>query len=103
MPVRPPRPRRRASAKRIAFALVFAGGAALFFALDLARYFDPVVLRRELASWQGYVGDHPAWSAVVFFLAYALAGAVSIPGAIIRTLVAGALFGLVLGTAIVWI
>ncbi len=52
----------------------------------------------ELTAW---AGSHPWQAAALFFLLYVVATALSLPGAAVLTLAAGAIFGLVRGTLIV--
>ena len=71
-----------------------------WFALGLGRYLSLDVLRSEhgrLAAWRS---GHPLQAALAFFAVYVAVTGLSLPGATILTLAAGALFGLVWGTVI---
>jgi uncharacterized membrane protein YdjX (TVP38/TMEM64 family) len=74
-------------------------GTIAFFALDLQRYlsFEELSRRRDaLLAWRD---GHQALAVLVFVSLYALAVAVSVPGAIWFTIIGGFLFGVVAGTA----
>ena len=80
--------------------LLVAGGAAfaLFFALDLDRLFTLDALkanRQTLIAWQQ---AHPVPAVLGFMAVYIVQTALSLPGAAILSLAAGALFGPLLGT-----
>jgi uncharacterized membrane protein YdjX (TVP38/TMEM64 family) len=75
--------------------------ALAFFALDLGRYLTLDGLKGGLAEFEALRADSPVGVALAFFAAYVVATALSVPGAMILTLGAGALFGFSLGTLIV--
>ncbi len=74
---------------------------AAFFALDLGQYFSLGYIKSAQGSFTALYGDQPALVIGVFFAAYVAVAALSLPGAAIMTLLAGAVFGLVIGTIIV--
>ncbi len=78
------------------FALVSA-----FFAFDLGRYLTLDQLKVQQAGLEAYRESHPLLSALLFFTLYVAVTGLSIPGAAIMTLAAGAIFGLVWGTVLV--
>ena len=55
-------------------------------------------LKARQEALQGWTAAHPAGAAIGFFALYVLVAGLSLPGAAILTLAAGALFGLVEGT-----
>lgn len=72
--------------------------AALFFAFDLGRFLTLESLKNNrdlLLAWQG---DHRLATVALFMLIYIAQTALSLPGATILSLSAGALFGPWLGT-----
>src|SRR5687767_9676758 len=83
----------------VAGLLVVAVGA--FFALDLGRYLSLDFFRAQQAAIDAYVAERPLAAAAVFFLVYVAVTGLSLPGAALMTLVAGAIFGLLWGTVIV--
>lgn len=85
--------------------LVIAGVIALaigaFFTLDLGRYLSLDFFRAQQAAIDAYVDAHRVRAAAVFFVIYVAVTGLSLPGAAIMTLIAGAIFGLLWGTIIV--
>ena len=80
-------------------ALVFA--IAAFFALGLNRYFSLDFFRSQRAVMDAYVSESPTKAGLLFFFIYIAVTGLSLPGAAVMTLIAGALFGIVRGTVIV--
>jgi pyruvate/2-oxoglutarate dehydrogenase complex dihydrolipoamide dehydrogenase (E3) component/uncharacterized membrane protein YdjX (TVP38/TMEM64 family) len=81
-------------------ALVLAGVAA-FFLLDLGAYLTLDSLKARQADLAALLEARPLLVIGGFFLIYVATTALSLPGAAILTLAAGAIFGLGLGTLIV--
>jgi pyruvate/2-oxoglutarate dehydrogenase complex dihydrolipoamide dehydrogenase (E3) component/uncharacterized membrane protein YdjX (TVP38/TMEM64 family) len=75
--------------------------AAAFFAFGGHRYLTFESIKAQQAAIQSYYAGHPWQTAAGFFLIYIAVTAVSLPGAAVMTLVAGAIFGLLWGTVIV--
>ena len=80
---------------------VIAAGIVAFFAFDLKQYFSIEYFQSQRAAIEGYFQAHPLQTAAAYFLAYVAVTGLSLPGAAILTLVAGAIFGLLWGTVIV--
>ncbi|MFK7995922.1 MAG: FAD-dependent oxidoreductase [Granulosicoccus sp.] len=74
---------------------------AAFFIFDLGRFFSLEYLKSEQAALNALYESRPLMVIAVFFLGYIAVTALSLPGAAILTLAAGAQFGLLLGTLIV--
>ena len=72
-----------------------------FFALDLARFFSLDYIKGAQAEFAALYAQKPLLVIAAFFAVYIAVAALSLPGAAILTLLAGAIFGLVLGTVIV--
>jgi pyruvate/2-oxoglutarate dehydrogenase complex dihydrolipoamide dehydrogenase (E3) component/uncharacterized membrane protein YdjX (TVP38/TMEM64 family) len=72
-----------------------------FFALDLDRHLTLDGLKGSLAQFEAWRSASPIFVAIAFFVLYVVVTALSLPGAVIMTLAAGALFGLLQGTLIV--
>src|SRR5688500_12081285 len=87
--------------KRLGLLLVIAAGIAAFFLLDLGSYLTIDALKARRLELASLLEEHPLLLIGGFFLFYVAVTALSLPGAAIMTLAAGAVFGLVLGTAIV--
>ncbi len=71
-----------------------------WFALGLGHYLSLDVLKGEQARLETWRAGNPLRAAAVFFAVYVAVTGLSLPGATILTLAAGALFGLVWGTLI---
>ncbi|MCB1916835.1 MAG: FAD-dependent oxidoreductase [Rhodocyclaceae bacterium] len=80
-------------------ALAVAVGA--YFAFDLGQYLSLDYLKARQAELEAFTGANPFGAAVLFFVVYVVVTGLSIPGAAVLTLVAGAMFGLVWGTVLV--
>ncbi len=74
---------------------------AAFFLFDLGRYFSLDYFKSQQAAIDSYYHAHAFETIAAFLAIYITAIAVSIPGATVLTLAAGAIFGLVNGTIIV--
>jgi len=84
--------------------VVVAAGLALvglFFALDLGHFLSLDNIKRHQADLRGWRDARPLATALVFFGIYVAVTALSLPGAAVMTLAAGAIFGLGWGTLIV--
>lgn len=87
--------------KRLLLLLLAAAAIAAFFVFDLGRYLSLEALKAQQEGLRAYAEMHPLQSAAIFFGIYVAATALSIPGAAILTLGAGAVFGLWRGLLIV--
>lgn len=84
--------------------IVVAIAAALItivFAFDLNQYFTLEYFKSQQQSIDAYYQENPLTLALIFFIVYVVVTALSIPGALVMTLAAGAIFGLASGTIIV--
>lgn len=86
--------------KKVLFAIVIALVAA-FFVFDLGRFLSLDYLKSQQAALADLYSDRPFMVISSFFLIYVAATSLSLPGAVILTLAAGAIFGLFTGTLIV--
>jgi uncharacterized membrane protein YdjX (TVP38/TMEM64 family) len=82
----------------VAFLLVAT--AAAIYALGLWRYFSWQFVRTHLSDLEFETRQHPVLGVLAFFVTYVLVTAFSIPVATVLSLLAGALFGRWLGTAL---
>ena len=87
--------------RKLIIAVLLLVGIGAFFALDLGRYFSLAFVKESQASFAALYAERPVLLALGFFAAYVAVTALSLPGAAIMTLVAGASFGLVMGTVLV--
>ncbi len=86
---------------RIALLVLIASLVAGFFVFDLGQYLTLDYIKSQQAQLDGLVAAHPFVVAAAYFLIYVLVTAVSLPGAAIMTLAAGAMFGLWWGLLLV--
>lgn len=96
-----PRFMSRALAGRLLLFLILAGAIAAFFLLELGTYLTLESLKARQVELAALLEAQPLLVIGSFFLLYVTATALSVPGAAILTLAAGAIFGLTLGTLIV--
>lgn len=83
--------------------MVLAVGAliGLFYFYDLGRYLTLDFIKENQNNFQEYYSQNRVVTILTYIGIYILATALSLPGATILTLGAGALFGTILGTFIV--
>lgn len=87
--------------KRLAVAALFALAIAAWFLFDLGQYLTLDTLKAQQAAFNGLYRSDPLLVLGLFFLAYVVLTALSVPGAVILTLAAGAIFGVTTGTLVV--
>jgi pyruvate/2-oxoglutarate dehydrogenase complex dihydrolipoamide dehydrogenase (E3) component/uncharacterized membrane protein YdjX (TVP38/TMEM64 family) len=87
--------------KKAALLVLIACGLLAFFWLDLGRFFTLDFLKQSQASFAQQYAERPWAVSAAFFAVYVLVTALSLPGAAILTLAAGAGLGLVWGTVLV--
>jgi pyruvate/2-oxoglutarate dehydrogenase complex dihydrolipoamide dehydrogenase (E3) component/uncharacterized membrane protein YdjX (TVP38/TMEM64 family) len=87
--------------KRWWLVVVLLGLAALFQFLDLSRFLSLAAIKSGQTDLEAWRTARPVFAGVVFFAGYIAAAALSLPGAAVMTLAAGALFGLGWGVLIV--
>ncbi|MBL6752990.1 MAG: FAD-dependent oxidoreductase [Pseudomonadales bacterium] len=83
----------------IAAFILLAVGA--YVAFDLGQYLTLEFIQSRLASLQAFRDENFAVTAAIYFVFYVVATGISIPGAILLTLLGGAIFGLWWGTLLV--
>ena len=87
--------------KKLVIVVVLLAAVAAYFAFDLGRYFSLDYIKGSQAKFAELYAAQPALVIAVFFAIYVAVTAISLPGAAILTLAAGAIFGLLVGTIIV--
>jgi len=87
--------------KRWWVLVVLVGLLALFFGLDLSRFLSLAAIKSSQADLLAWREGQPLVAGLLFFAGYVAVAALSLPGAAVMTLAAGALFGLGWGTLIV--
>ena len=81
-------------------AVVIVVLIACFFIFDLGRFFSLEYLKSQQAAFDDLYASRPVMVIATFFIIYVVATALSLPGAAILTLAAGAFFGLFLGVIV---
>lgn len=87
--------------KKAILALLLIGAIAAYFIFDLGQILSLENFKASQAEIIAAKDANPAIYIAGFFLLYVAVTGLSIPGAAIMSLVAGALFGVVIGTVIV--
>jgi pyruvate/2-oxoglutarate dehydrogenase complex dihydrolipoamide dehydrogenase (E3) component/uncharacterized membrane protein YdjX (TVP38/TMEM64 family) len=87
--------------RKLLLLAVIAALVVAFFALDLGRFFSLDYIKAARADFAALYQTRPALVIGVFFAVYVAVAALSLPGAAIMTLLAGAIFGLWVGTLVV--
>ena len=72
----------------------------IFFVFDLGRFFSLDFLKSQQAAFNDVYASRPFTVIATFFVVYIVVTALSLPGAAILTLAAGAFFGLFLGVIV---
>jgi dihydrolipoamide dehydrogenase len=86
---------------KLLIVAIIAAAIVAFFAFDLGRFLTLDYFKAQQATLATYVQANPLQSALMFFGVYVAVAALSLPGAAILTLVAGAIFGFWQGLLIV--
>ena len=86
---------------KLLLLLVVAAAFGLFFWFDLGRYVSLAALKDGQASFNALYLQNPWQVTLAYMGVYVLVTALSLPGATLMTLAAGASFGLWWGTAVV--
>lgn len=87
--------------KRLALLALFIAALTAWFALDLGQYLTLDALKAQQAAIEQFYQANPLLVLAAFFLIYVALTALSVPGAAIMTLAAGAFFGVATGTVLV--
>ena len=86
---------------KLAVLVVIVALVAAFFIFDLKQYVSIEYFQAKRAVIEAYFAANPIQTGLVFFAVYVAVTGLSLPGAAILTLVAGAIFGLLWGVVIV--
>jgi pyruvate/2-oxoglutarate dehydrogenase complex dihydrolipoamide dehydrogenase (E3) component/uncharacterized membrane protein YdjX (TVP38/TMEM64 family) len=89
------------SKKKIAALLLLAALVAAYFSLDLGRFLSLDFVKARQDQFAQLFAEQPVAVAGAFFALYVAVTALSLPGAAVMTLAAGAIFGLATGTLLV--
>jgi dihydrolipoamide dehydrogenase len=89
------------SSKRILIVLVIAAIVGSYFLFDLGQYLTLESVQARLGDLEAFRDENFALSAAIYFVVYVAVAALSIPVALIITLLGGAIFGVLWGTLLV--
>lgn len=89
------------SRARLLVAAAIVAAAIVFFATGAYRHLTLDNVKAQQAALQAWSASHPVRSGAAFFAAYVAITGLSLPGAALMTLAAGAVFGLLWGTLLV--
>lgn len=87
--------------KRLVLALLFVLALAAWFVFDLGQYLTLDMLKAQRDGIAAFYEANPLLVLAGFFTFYLAVTALSVPGAVIMTLAAGAIFGVATGTLLV--
>ncbi len=85
---------------KLLLLMIVIAAISAFFIFDLQQYANLDYIKEQQASFKAYTDENFILVMTMFIAIYVLATALSLPAAAILTLLAGALFGVVLGTLI---
>ena len=87
--------------KKALLFIIITALIASYFAFDLGQYFSLDYLKEQQSAFDSLYADKPIMVLGAFFLIYVAVTALSLPGAAIMTLAAGALFGFAIALLLV--
>lgn len=86
------------NSRKVWVVAIIAALVALFFYFDLGRFLTIASLKSNRDALVGFREDHQIAMVAIFIAAYIAQTALSLPGAAVLSLAAGAIFGAVMGT-----
>lgn len=89
------------SRSKLIVIAIIAALVAAFFVFDLGQYFSLEYFKSQREAIDAYYAENPGKLALIYFIVYITVTALSLPGAAIMTLAAGAIFGLGTGVVLV--
>ena len=87
--------------RRLLLVAALAGLLLAYFALDLGRFLSLDYFKSQQLTIEAWRAAQPIQAALLFFATYVAVTGLSLPGATVMTLVAGAVFGLFWGLLLV--
>jgi uncharacterized membrane protein YdjX (TVP38/TMEM64 family) len=87
--------------RKIVVFAILAGLALAFFVFDLRQYVGLEFFQARRDALVSQVAASPLIASALFFSIYVAVTGLSVPGAVVLTIIAGALFGVVWGTVLV--
>ncbi len=87
--------------RKLLLIVIIATLVGIFFAFNLGRFFSLDFVKSQQAAIDAWRAAQPMRAAGIFFAVYVAVTGLSLPGAAIMTLAAGAIFGVLWGTIMV--
>jgi pyruvate/2-oxoglutarate dehydrogenase complex dihydrolipoamide dehydrogenase (E3) component/uncharacterized membrane protein YdjX (TVP38/TMEM64 family) len=87
--------------KKLIILAIFAAIAIAFVSFDLGQYLTLDFIKSQQTAIHDYYLQHQLLTLLTYFAVYVIVTAVSLPGAAVMTLAAGAFFGLIYGVILV--
>lgn len=87
--------------KKLVLVIALFTFVICFYFFDAFRFISFDYIKTSLSAFNDFYDKRPALAIAIFMIIYVVVTALSIPGAAVLTLLAGALFGLITGTVIV--
>lgn len=91
----------KTSRKKYIVLVVIAALITAYYAFDLGQYLTLDYIKSQRESFVGFYQQNQGMTIAIYFGFYILVTALSLPGATIMTLAAGAIFGVLVGTLLV--
>lgn len=86
---------------KLTLVVLLAIAVLSYITLDIDQYLTLEYAQSQLSAIQDYKNENFALTAIVYFTGYVIATSLSIPGALMITLLGGAIFGVFWGTILV--
>ncbi|MCP4407886.1 MAG: FAD-dependent oxidoreductase [Gammaproteobacteria bacterium] len=87
--------------KKVLLAVLILSLIYLFFTFDLGQYLNLHYLKSQQQVMVAHYNAHPVQTLITYFAIYVAVTGLSLPGATLLTLIAGAIFGLAWGLVVV--
>jgi len=94
-------PLKKLSFKKLMVLTIIGLAIAAFFAFDLSQYLNFTYLKENQLLFDSYYQANPVLISLSFFIIYIISTALSVPGAVLLTLIGGAIFGFGLGLILI--
>lgn len=86
--------------RKLLLIVAIAALVGIFFTFDLSRFFSLDFVKSQQAAIDAWRAAQPVLTAGIFFAVYVAVTGLSLPGAAIMTLAAGAIFGVLWGRSL---
>jgi len=87
--------------KKLVLVGIIAAIVALFFAFDLGQYLSLEYIKAQQDQVETLYAENQLATLIIFFIVYVIVTGISLPGAAVMSLAAGAVFGLLTGVILI--